>query len=344
MKIGLILSHAGLAGLWTPGCQGGAILAAAELNARGGVLGQEIELVHIDSGEVPGAAFSAARRLAIDERVDAVVGLQASNLRSAVRQGLGGLAPYIYTSHYEGGYCGPGTATLGITDAEVLNPSIAWLAERRRARRFFFLGNDYIWPRVAHGTTEQAVMRSGGTIVGRSLVPLGHRGYGPVLNQIRRVRPDVVVIAMLGEDAVTFNRAFGEAQLSRSILRLSLAFDETQLLGVAPENSENLFAAQPYFNNSPSRGREAMAEGYRSSFEGARPGITANSVNCYDAIYLVAALAEQIGRIDGHLMALRLRTRLARTQSYAMIGRSSANTGTRLAEADGVEFVVRDTF
>ncbi|RBP80128.1 amino acid/amide ABC transporter substrate-binding protein (HAAT family) [Rhodobacter sp. 140A] len=344
MKIGLILSHDGLAGLWTLGCQGGAILAAAELNAAGGVLGEEVEIVHIDSGETAQSAFRAAQRLAIEENVDAVIGLQSSNLRPAVRRGLAGLAPYIYTPHYEGGFCGPGTATLGITDAEVLIPSLDWMFTHRRARRFFFVGNRYIWPRVAHGTTETAIRMIGGEFVGDAFLSLGQRDYDETLLKIARARPDVVVVAMLGEDSVCFNRAFADAGLSRRIIRLNLAFEETQLLGVSDGCSENLFAAQAYFDSSRGHNRDDLAARYESCFSGELPSMTTNSVNCYDAIYLVAALADRIGRVDGHLMARFLRDRLPRAAAYRLIGRSDADAGVRLAEAEGVEFQVRETF
>lgn len=344
MKIGLILSHGGPAGIWTSGCQGAALLAAAELNAGGGVLGQEIELVEVDSGESQDSAFQAAQRLAINENIDAVIGLQSSDLRLAVRRGLGGLAPYIYTPHYEGGFCGPGTAQLGITDAEVLNPSLDWMASHRKARRFFFVGNNYIWPRVAHGTTLDAVKQAGGQFTGEALLPFGERDYAEVLDRIRKARADVVVIAMLGEDSVCFNRAFAEAGLSGTIARLNLAFDETQLLALADGGTENLFAAQAYFDTSRGAGRDALVERYDACFSGRRPSMTANSVQIYDAIYLVAAIARQVGRVDGCRMAHFLRPRLHRDHAYRMIGRSDADVNVRLAEADGIDFVVRRAF
>ncbi|CAM3248647.1 substrate-binding domain-containing protein [Paracoccus nototheniae] len=344
MRVGVILSHGGLAGLWTPGCQGAALVAAAEVNAAGGVLGHEIEIVHCDSGETPQSAFQAARTLAIKDRVDAVIGLQASHLRSSVRRGLGGLAPYVYTPHYEGGSCGPGTASLGVTDQEVLAPGIAWLAERRGAQRFFFLGNDYIWPRIAIGTTGAAVRRAGGQMVGHALVDLHDRDYAPVLDRIRAARPDVVVMALLGEDAVAFNRAFAGAGLATGCLRLMLAFEETQLLGVAPENAENLFAGASYFQGTTDHGRDALMENYHASFGGMLPDVTTNSLNCYDAVYLVAALARQVGHIDGHLMARQLRSRLPRSRVYELIGRSAIRARVALAEAGGTEFCVRQTW
>ncbi|GGG85528.1 nitrile hydratase regulator [Salipiger pallidus] len=344
MKIGLILSHEGLAGIWTLACQGGALLAAAELNAAGGVLGEEIEIVEIDSGDTPASAYKAAQRLAIEENVDAVIGMQSSDLRPAVRRGLGGLAPYVYTSHYEGGFCGPGTAQLSCTDGEVLNPSLDWMARRHRAKRFFFVGNDYIWPRVAHGTTEEAVNFAGGQFVGEALIPFGARDYDAVLDRVRKARADVVVIAMLGEDAVCFNRAFADHGLARNAIRLNLAFDESQLMGLADGGGENLYAAQPYFDTSRAPGRDALAERYDACFSGQRPVMTANSVHCYDALHLVAAIARQVGRVDGCQMAHFLRPRLKRDHAYRMIGRTDADARVRLAEADGVDFVVRQAF
>lgn len=341
MRVGVILSHGGLAGLWTPGCQGAALIAAEEINASGGVLGQEVRIILRDSGETSESAKAAAEGLLMDDRVDAVIGLQASHLRSAVRDGLHGLAPYVYTPQYEGGYCGAGVATLGVTDHEVLRPAIDWLAEHRGARRVFFVGNDYIWPRVAYGTAESAVRRVGGQMIGHVLLPLNTREYGEVIQALKSARPHLVVMALLGEDAVAFNRAFAEAGLAASVLRLTLAFEETQLLGVAPENAENLFAAASYFNGTIDHDREALLEGYTHAFAGRLPNVTTNSLNCYDAIHLVAGLARHVGHVDGHLMARFLRQRMPRNLAYQIMGRSEISARVALAEADGTEFLVR---
>lgn len=341
MKVGLIFAHSGLAGLWTPGCHGGAILAATGINAAGGVLGQEIELVTIDSGETRQSARLAAQRLAIDERVDAVIGLQASHLRPAVRDGLAGLAPYIYTSNYEGGVCGPGLAPLGITDSATLPPILEWFAHHRAARRVFFLGSNYVWPRVTCGLTEAAAEVQG-RFVGQMFLPLGHRNYDQALDAIRAARADLVVHCLLGEDAVAFNRAFGEAGLSHRIQRLAMAFDEVQLLAIGPENAENLFAVQAYFDTRCGRARHAMMDDYDSSFAGQRPGVTANAASCYDAVRVVAALAQRLGRPDGHLMARALGRQTRREDMFALIGCDRAPSA-RLAEADGTVFRVIDS-
>ena len=138
--------------------------------------------------------------------------------------------------------------------------------------------------------------------------------------------------------------AFADDGLSGRITRLNLAFDETQLMALADGGTENLFAAQAYFDTSRGHGRDALAEKYDACFSGQRPTMTANSVQCYDAIYLVAALARQVGRVDGCRMAHFLRPRLQRDHAYRLIGRSDKDASVRLAEADGVEFRVQRAF
>ena len=345
MKIGLILSHSGPTGLWTPGCEGSAITAVEEINAAGGVLGSELSLVTVDAGNTPQEAFAASRKLTFEHNVDAIIGLQASHMRPAVRDGACGLAPYIYTPQYEGGFTGPGTTALGITDWEVLAPGISWMAEAKRAQRFFFLGNDYIWPKIAHATAQTAIRNAGGVHVGEALLPLGERDYGPVIDKIRAARPDVVICALLGEDAVCFNRAFGEQGLARHMLRLTMAFEETQLLGVAPENAENLFAVQTYFASRTAVHRDSMVQAYANRFGQTRPPVTVNAVGFYDGVHLVAALARKAKRVDGFLMARLLDRHFTRPAIYDMLGQPEVCPQPRLhiAEADGTVFEVRQT-
>ncbi|MDK3018537.1 substrate-binding domain-containing protein [Pseudodonghicola flavimaris] len=345
MKIGLMLSHSGPTGLWTPSSEGSAIVAVEEINATGGVLGAELSLVTVDAGSTPQEAFAASRRLTFDHNVDAIVGLQASYMRPAVRDGACGLAPYIYTPQYEGGFTGPGTAALGITDWEVLAPGISWLAEAKRAQRFFFLGNDYIWPKIAFGTAQTAIRNAGGVHVGEALLPLGERDYQPVFDKIRAARPDVVICALLGEDAVCFNRAFGERGLARDMLRLTLAFEETQLYGVAPENAENLFAVQTFFVEGKTSHRAPMLDAYANRFGQSRPPVTVHSMGLYDGVHLAAALARKAKRVDGHLMARMLDRKFSRPAIYNILGQPELAPEPRLhiAEADGTVFEVRQT-
>lgn len=63
MKVGLLVSRSGPAGLWAPSCDNGAMLALAKLNAAGGVFGREIRIVLADAGQSADESLAAGRFL-----------------------------------------------------------------------------------------------------------------------------------------------------------------------------------------------------------------------------------------------------------------------------------------
>ncbi|HEU0220947.1 MAG TPA: ABC transporter substrate-binding protein [Paracoccaceae bacterium] len=317
MRLGLLLSRSGPTGMWTIGCEGAAMLAVAEISAAGGILGREIELVAADPGRSPERAGEAAGELLDRHRVQTVIGMQPSDARRAIRRRLGGRVPCIYTPQYEGGYCGPATVAIGVTDAEVLAPAVAWLASRRRDRRFFFVGNDHIWPRVARGTALEAVAGTGGQVVAAALLPFGLVDHGPVIRRLRRSQADAVICVLLGEEAARFHRVFAEAKLARRMIRLSLALDETLLLAVGPENGENLCAAASFFSCMAAGPHERMLAGYQTAFGRTRPPVNVFSPGCYDGDQLAAALARRAGMTEGPAIARAFGRGFGRPEAFA---------------------------
>src|SRR5438067_13887760 len=63
VKIGLIVDRIGFAKAWSEPITQGAIYAAKELNAKGGVLGRKVELLIEDDQSKPDLSATAARKL-----------------------------------------------------------------------------------------------------------------------------------------------------------------------------------------------------------------------------------------------------------------------------------------
>ena len=171
---------------------------------------------------------------------------------------------------YEGGERSPGLFMIGETPARQLKPAIHWLAGHRNARRWYLIGNDYIWPHVSHRAARRYIKETGGEVVGVNYVPFGCEDHDIYLARIRAARPDVVLVSMVGTDCVTFNRAFACAGLARDMLRLSVASEENTLLGIGARHAENfpysrLFAmldtaANQAFLDAPQRLRRRRAD------------------------------------------------------------------------------------
>jgi ABC-type branched-subunit amino acid transport system substrate-binding protein len=82
-KIGFLGSMTGSANQSGFNGVAGVNLAAKEINARGGIMGRQVQIVVADDQSDPTAAVNEARRLATREKVDAVVGPIASQLTLA---------------------------------------------------------------------------------------------------------------------------------------------------------------------------------------------------------------------------------------------------------------------
>jgi urea transport system substrate-binding protein len=342
MKVGMLHSRRGPAGMWAPSCEAAAIVAAAEINASGGILGDEVELIFVDCGQSEREAVRAVDFLVDIDGVDALVGTHTSNIRDAVSAHLAGRVPYIYTSQNEGSRAAPSTVTIGSIDAELLAPSIQWLAETRHASRFFFVGNDYIWPRTTLRTTRGIVADRGSHLVGQALVPVGATDYAAVLEEIRRARPDVVISALVGSCSIEFMRAFSAAGLDEKMLRFALILDETVICGLGAENTTNLYTAAHYFANRHSAGNDHFLELYHDAFGDLAPPASAGSLGSYEGLHVLANLARRAGVNDGLSLARYLHRPMSRNLARGGLDRSpiGAFPKVHIAAADGVTLQV----
>lgn len=337
MKVGLLHPRTGIAGMWAPSMDAAALVAAAEINAAGGILGQEIELVFGDCGFSNGEALAAVNTLLEVDGAEAIIGGHPSNIRDTISDRVSHRVPYIYTPQYEGIACGPSTIAIGSVDHELMAPALHWFRNDKRAEHFFFVGNDYIWPRSALATTRQLMLQQGGKLVGDLLVPTHPIDYTAVLRQIARSGAQVVIQALVGQCSVEFNRAFAAAGLDEKMLRFGLIVDETVICGIGADASSNLFTAANYFSEHHSQSNDHFLELYHDAFGEYAPPVSAASVGCYEGFHVLAGLARDLQSRDSRRLAHHLKRSLTRPAARHMlsgkpVGRSP---GVYLGQAEG---------
>ncbi len=292
LKIAMLVPLSGPAGLWGPSCQTSARLGCQEINAAGGILGREVELIFSDAGGDPDAIAADTMDLLAETGAEAIVGMHISAVRQALIRKLRGRLPYVYTPVYEGGERSHGVFMIGETPSQQLKPAIKWLAEHRRARRWFLIGNDYVWPRQTHRAAQRYIKATGGHIAGVSYVPFGCLDHEPYLDKIRRESPDAVLVSMVGSDCVMFNRAFAEKGLT-SILRLSTASEENTLLGIGARKSDNLYFTTGYLSELTTPDNLAFLDRYQTSFGSDAPVLNTIGQSCYEGLRLYAELSHR---------------------------------------------------
>ena len=341
LRLGLLVPFHGSDAIWGPSCQYSAVLAAAEINRGGRVLGREIELFALDAGGNPDGVVTRCGQLINDNLIDALIGVHLSSVRVALRDAFAGIIPYVFAPLYEGGENTPGVFAIGDTPQQQFPAAIDWMIQRRRANRWHIVGNDYIWPRATHDTVRQLIQSQGGEVVGEDYLSLGQVDISTMIERIRASEPEVIFESLVGSDCVMFNRAFSEAGLDRKIIRLSGSIEENTLLGIGAQHTHNLYCAASYFNALLTPENCTFMDQYRAAYGSSAPVQGVLSQSCYDAVHFFAALAEQAGDFSLHSLNAAfegLTYHSARGKQHILSGKS--NPTIYLAEADGVQFKI----
>lgn len=292
VRVALVVPLRGPAGIFGPSAELCAQLAAEEINAAGGVLGRELQLLPVDGGAAPGDVADEVAALVATGAVHGVTGWHISSVRQVLAPRVAGRVPYVYTALYEGGERTAGVFLTSETPEAQLFPAMRLLSQERRLRRWFVVGNDYVWPR----RTARAVRRRAD--VETAFVPLGTLDFGPVLRRIAESEADAVLMLLVGNDAVRFNRQFARAGLDARCLRLSTLMDENMLLASGPAATHDLHSTAGFFASLVTPESLDFHGRYAARFGVDAPPLGSLGESCYEGVLLLAALIRQARTLD----------------------------------------------
>lgn len=343
-RVGLCVPTRGAAGIWGPSCLAAARLAEEELNRDNGIGGRPCELLVVDASDESPEVERTLTELVYQDEVDSLVGMCISSVRERIVGAVGGDIPFVYTCLYEGGETTPGLFAIGETSSRQLRPAVAWLSSHTPARRWMLVGPDYVWPRVSHRIARCCIADNGGKVVDELTVPFGSSDYSEVFDRLRRSAVDAILISMVGQDAVEFNRAFARDGLARKVLRLSCAIEENQLLAIGADNTENLHAVLGYFGSLQTDANQAFKERYFSRFGTRAPTLNSIGQSLYEGLHYLAMLCDLKAGFHGAAAAAhpRLARSSARGQAYG--GTDTGFAPMYLARAEGHHFRVIASF
>lgn len=302
VDLAFVMPLRGSAGIYGASCEACATLAVEELNARSGLMGREIRLTVVDGAAPPEVVADEVDALITMGTVDAVTGWHISAVRREVARRTVGRVPYLYAPLHEGGENTPGVFMAGETPASQLIPAMRWMTSQLGARHWVLVGNDYIWPRLTGTAARREARRAGTPLLRELYVPLGTEDFSRVLHEIEVCGADSVLMLLVGQDGVEFNRQFAEWGFVGELERLSPHVEENMLLAGSRAANQGLFAAAGYFdglNTTP--GLEYAARYYQRFGPGAPP-LNSIGESCYEAMLLLARLVSRAGSIEVNRM------------------------------------------
>lgn len=288
-------------------------LAIDEINAEGGLLGRKIEPV-IEDGKSDDATFArAAEKLLGEDKVVTVFGTWTSSSRKTVLplfEKHGSLL--VYPVQYEGLEDSPNIYYLGATANQQVVPAVRFCAEKLGAKRYFLVGSDYIFPRVAAELIRDEIKARGGQLVGERYSLLGEAAFGPVVQQIKAARPDVILNLLNGDSNLAFFRTLRELGVTPvQVPTVSFSVTEATLdrFGLAGIEIKGDYLAWSYFQSLSTPESQSFVQRFRARYGDQRDVADPMAV-AYAGVRLWARAVKEAGSTD---TATLLRTMDAQT-------------------------------
>jgi urea transport system substrate-binding protein len=341
LSIAFVVPLQGPTGIYGPSCLACGELAVEQLNATAGIAGRQVELVVVDGGRAPGVVADEVGTLVDQGRVHAVAGWHISAVRQAITRRVGGRVVYAFAAMHEGGDETPGVFMLGERPLNQLLPAAHWMREELSIGRWAIVGNDYVFPRVTGTTARLALKDTASEIISETYVPLGTTNFHQVITDLSRQPVDGVIMLLMGQDAVHFNRQFARAGLSAAMPRLSPAIEENTLLAGGAAANEGIYAAAAYFDVLGTAESAELARAYYARWGRWAPTLNAVGESCYEALLFLARVGEVCGSIDiSGVRGMRDGHFYSSPRGLLRLDGNLIDQDVYVAAADGLEFRV----
>lgn len=267
IKVGILHSLSGTMAISEKPVVDATLLAIDEINARGGVLGREIQPIVVD-GKSDWATFAKeAERLIAEEKVSVVFGGWTSASRKTMKPVFEEHNHLLfYPVQYEGLEESPNIIYTGAAPNQQVIPAINW-AFKNLGTKFFLVGSDYVFPRSANAIMTERIRELGGTVIGEEYKVLGSKDFSDVVEKIRQSKPDVILNTINGDSNVYFFSELRQNGIrSTFIPTISFSIAESEISNMNPGQMKDDYAAWNYFQSVERAENNAFVESFKTKY------------------------------------------------------------------------------
>jgi ABC-type branched-subunit amino acid transport system substrate-binding protein len=271
IKVGVVTDESGPLSVMGIANANVAKMVISDINAKGGLLGRQIDLVIEDSATTDSVAEAKATKLVEQDKVDVIFGGIYSSTRQAIKRAAVEKAGklYIYPEQYEGQECHPLIFCTGPVPAQQLEPTIPWLMQQTGARKFYLPSADYIWPRIMNKKVRELVTANGGEIVGEEYFPMNHTDYGKTVDKIMTSGAEVVFNTTVPPGVAAFLEQLHSAGFRKRGGKLMCTYFEENILPLFPvEHVEGLYGCLDYYQGVSDPFSKELLERYDRLYPG----------------------------------------------------------------------------
>jgi urea transport system substrate-binding protein len=258
IKVGVLHSLSGTMAISETTLKDTMLTLIDQQNAKGGVLGCQLEAVVVDPASDWPLFAEKARELLTVQDVDVIFGNWTSVSRKSVLpviEELNGLL--FYPVQYEGEESSKNVFYTGAAPNQQAIPATDYFLEELGIEKFALLGTDYVYPRTTNNILE-AYLKSKGIADGDIFVnytPFGHSDWSKIVADVVALGADgkkVGVISTINGDAnIGFYKELSAAGISADdIPVVAFSVGEEELSGLDTSNLVGHLAAWNYFQSA----------------------------------------------------------------------------------------------
>ena len=272
IKVGVLHSLSGSMAISETTLKDAMLMLIEQQNAKGGLLGCELEAVVVDpASDWPLFAEKARELLTVNE-VDVIFGNWTSVSRKSVLpviEELNGLL--FYPVQYEGEESSKNVFYTGAAPNQQAIPATDYFLEELGVEKFALLGTDYVYPRTTNNILESYLKGKGiaAEDIFVNYTPFGQSDWATIVADVVALGEDgkqVGVISTINGDAnIGFYKELAAAGISADdIPVIAFSVGEEELSGLDTSNLVGHLAAWNYFQSAESEANKNFIAAWKA--------------------------------------------------------------------------------
>ncbi|MFO1057525.1 MAG: transporter substrate-binding protein [Dongiaceae bacterium] len=277
----------------------GAQLAVDEINAKGGVLGRQLELIHYDGQSDVKRHQEFAQRCVLQDKANVVMAGYTSSEREAARSVVvKNKTIFWHNNQGEGGIADKYSFFTGPIPEQQILPGVEYMI-KTYGPKMYVLAADYGFGQVSALWTKVAAGLYGGQVVGMEFIPLGNSEFATSIANIQKAKPDFLVEYLVGANQSQFYpqaNAAGLAFPAISTVNLQQGYEHKRF---PPPALKDLYVPIAFIEEVASQtpAAKAFVDAFRAKFKDA--AYVNQPARCaYTAVHLMALAWERAGTTD----------------------------------------------
>ncbi|MEH3130344.1 MAG: urea ABC transporter substrate-binding protein [Mycolicibacterium neoaurum] len=268
-------------------------MAVDEINASGGVLGKQLDLLSEDGASDPTVFAEKANKLVNSDCVAAVFGGYTSASRKAMLPVFeDSNALLYYGQQYEGLESSKNIFYSGATTNQQIIPALDYL-KQQGVTSLYLVGSDYVFPRTSNAIVKAYAAANGIEIKGEDYVPLDSTNFATIVNKIRSADADAIFNVVVGGSLTAFFREYNSAGLTAQTMPvMSMCVGEEEVKSIGADTLVGQLSSWNYYETLDTPANKKFVADFKAKYGPGR--VTSDPMeSAYTAVYLWKATVEK---------------------------------------------------